>query len=463
MRGRKIAVVQGAAAVLVCAAGALARPGPDVTVCDLTGPTKWGTIGSVTSYSIGTRSYNAGTANLNWIDGSSNHPVIPQNIYRLKDGRFEQLGMSWLKHSFCALQEGQCGTCPPLGGCLSYLQPGCSDPYTSARNGDQNRLGPRNEVNAFTGVFPWPHGLRNVTGNALFKRIQVNNDDLNPTLNPGAYYFGEAEYVARDDATWGNGTNNASYRRILVGALSGGGYTLSFTGNTARTSPAIQAWKDFGGPGGTPDPDVTITNVDVPGEGRYVAGYKVTDLGGGTWHYEFAIQNINSDISGGSFEIPLQPGTVITNAGFHDVNYHSGEPYDNTDWTNTVTSTSIRWASPQTFAQNPNSNALRWATLYNFRFDANAAPTTGNATLGLFKPAEEQSVAFSSRVPGTPPPVACPCDHQDDGTLNSQDFFDFLGDFFANLPAADFNIDGSVNSQDFFDFLACFFAPPAGC
>ena len=50
------------------------------------------------------------------------------------------------------------------------------------------------------------------------------------------------------------------------------------------------------------------------------------------------------------------------------------------------------------------------------------------------------------------------------GSLNSQDFFDFLACFFTpGCPRADFNGVGGVNSQDFFDFLSCFFAPPAGC
>lgn len=52
----------------------------------------------------------------------------------------------------------------------------------------------------------------------------------------------------------------------------------------------------------------------------------------------------------------------------------------------------------------------------------------------------------------------CPCDWNNSGTLNSQDFFDFINPFFAGN--ADFNGSGSTNSQDFFDFLTCFFA---GC
>ncbi|MBC7773565.1 MAG: hypothetical protein H7210_13805 [Pyrinomonadaceae bacterium] len=54
----------------------------------------------------------------------------------------------------------------------------------------------------------------------------------------------------------------------------------------------------------------------------------------------------------------------------------------------------------------------------------------------------------------------CAADYNYDGSANTQDFFDFLGTFFANAATADFNHDERVTSQDFFDFLAAFFA---GC
>jgi hypothetical protein len=50
--------------------------------------------------------------------------------------------------------------------------------------------------------------------------------------------------------------------------------------------------------------------------------------------------------------------------------------------------------------------------------------------------------------------AACRADFNNDGLLNSDDFFDFAGAFLT--AGADFNSDGLSNSQDFFDFLSAF-------
>ncbi len=55
---------------------------------------------------------------------------------------------------------------------------------------------------------------------------------------------------------------------------------------------------------------------------------------------------------------------------------------------------------------------------------------------------------------------SCIGDHNDSGSLEVQDIFDFLGDWFAGLPRADANGSGSLEVQDIFDFLAAWFG---GC
>jgi hypothetical protein len=374
------------AAAVVSLAG-IAAGGPDVIVGELVGTSNYGTQGTKAAFAVGTTSCNIGDAPLSWVSNTNNHPVISQNLYRLSNGRFQQIGQAWLKHGFCALQGNVCSTCTPGGNCAA-LFPGCSDPYSSGLNGDQTGLGPKSEVNAFTGAFPYPW-INNGSGSGVaFKRLQADTSTLGTS---GATYYVSSMYVQPEDAASGNALNNQSYRPANV-TFSGSQWNLSLTGTTQREKPAIQAWKDA-------DAAVQIANFNVPGEGRFIVAMKATSLGGGNWHYEYAIQNFNSDRSGQAFTIPFPAGTVISNIGFSDVDYHSGEPYSGTDWTSSTTGTSVTWQT-QTHATNPNANALRWDTIYNFWFDANAAPGAGSATITLFKPGSPASVSGNIQVPG---------------------------------------------------------------
>jgi hypothetical protein len=371
--------------------------GPDVVYSNITDVAQYGPVGGVYAYAFGTATCNMGDVDLRWGNSWGGSPSVGFNAYRLHDGRIMQLGQSWVKRACCAAAGSGCGiACNGNGG--SVLGVGCQDVYSAGYNGSQGVLARRSSLNPFTGA----HTLSGGSGDAIFARLQIPATDLATANFPGALYFAEGVYVGSDDAPAGNAFNNASYRRLIVGSNG----SMTPTGLTSIGDAAIYAWHDHGLGVGVPDRDVIIAPVDVPDEGQFIVGFKARDLGNGTWRYDYAVFNLNSDRAGGSFSVPLPAGTTVTNVGFHDVAYHSGEPYDNTDWVSSVGATSVTWASPQTFAQNANSNALRWGTLYNFWFDANRPPASGDVTLGLFKPHTPQSVTFQASVPV----VDCPAD-----------------------------------------------------
>ncbi|MEM7453011.1 MAG: hypothetical protein AAF456_01530 [Planctomycetota bacterium] len=343
--------------------------GPDVIVGSIPSIRRWGSVGNQTSFSIGTTSCNIGDADMDWISQSNIHPVISQNVYRVKDGRIEQLGMSWLKHGFAVAAGSLCGSCTDPAG--NYLAPGCSDPYGSGLNGSQGRLGPRSEVNAATGFFPWPHTDLPSTG-TLDGRIIVDNDDIDPSQNPNAVYFVESQYIHPQDAAAGNGLNNASYRRAIV-ETNPFDIEVDPTSGTVREEPAINAWKAI-------HPDVQLYNVDIPGDGRVIVGVRVLQTGNG-FHTEVAIQNLNSHRSVGSINVDCGSGNV-SSPGFTDVDYQH-EPYTGTNWAPSMAGSEIEWAT-DTFANDEDANAIRWNTLYSFWFDSDECPRT--LTLGVFRP-----------------------------------------------------------------------------
>src|SRR5213075_3301232 len=136
--------------------------------------------------------------------------------------------------------------------------------------------------------------------------------------------------------------------------------SIPFTGNDHAMQPGIMAWP-------TLDASVALANADYADQNltaRFIVGAKVTNNGNGTWTYEYAVYNHNSDRSAGSFTVPLSVGTQVTGIGFHDVDSHSGEPYDLTDWSSSITPAGIPWTT-QSHAQNVNAHAIRWGTMYN--------------------------------------------------------------------------------------------------
>jgi hypothetical protein len=198
--------------------------------------------------------------------------------------------------------------------------------------------------------------------------------------------------------------NNASYRPFSV---SGGPTSFSFsaTGPTVRMQPAIIAWAGTGATVNQVDPD--------PGnDGIWFMGYKVTNPSVGVWHYEYALYNMNLDRSIQSFNVPVG-GANISNIGFHAPPQEPAWPNDGTfnnqgysslPWTVDQSVGAITW-STETFATNQNANAIRFGTLYNFRFDANQPPQATTATVGFFKTGSPMMVAIQAPAGGTPTPT----------------------------------------------------------
>ena len=422
--------------------------GPDVIVGAIPDVSKYGSVvvsgQTIMAYAIGTTSCNIGDALLDWFASPDNrHPFIPQNFYRVKNGRCEQIGAGWGKHGFTALQGSLCGACTPSSS-GTWLGIGCSDPYSSGLNGSQSSLGCRSEVNAATGVFPGtPNAGMPGAPATIGRRIQVNGNDLNPTLNAGAVYFAEAQYIHPGDASAGNDNNNASWRTMVIGALSSGAYAITYSGATVMQKSAMEAWK-------TIMPAVTLVNVDVPSDGRFTVGYNVTANTGGTWRYEYAIQNINSHRSGNSFSIPVPAGVTITNAGFKDIDYHSGDPFSPTDWTVATTGGMVTWTGG-TYATSANGNALRFGTTYNFWFDASTAPADATATLGLFRPGTSPTITAVLKGPSALP--TNPADINGDGVVNALDLTQVLSQW-GGPGTADVNDDGTVDGVDLGAVLA---------
>ena len=383
----------------VCLTGST---GPDIVVWELPNLTNYSSSGGFESIAIATTSCNVGDTNANWFGDDNRHPVIAQNLYRLRDvggvSRFEHVGRSWVKHGFFSTNvNGCCGTCAPTPG--TFLGPGCSDPYSSNRNGFQNLMGPRFPINAHTGQFSYPFSAPGHTNN--LKRLEVSIADLFPTNSTPTRYFGEGHYVAADDAAAGNGNNNASYREITAFRI-GTEWLFGTTGPTVVGDPAIRAWK-------TADPEVQETEIQLAGEGFLILASKVTPIDGGWWDYEYALYNMNSDDSIRSFSLPVPGSVAVRNVGFHDLAYRAGDGkndinVDSTDWADTRASGALTWQTA-TFADDDNANALRWGSLMNFRFEANAPPAPGTLTLGRYKSGLSEAVD-NVDVPSAPPGLA---------------------------------------------------------
>jgi hypothetical protein len=374
----------------------------DLRLAELYGLSSYGRTGAypngMNGLSASTTSCNTGGVNIPWNQQmAETHPFIGLSVFRERDGVLEQIGINWIKHGFFALSNNQCGLgCSSSNG--TYMGVGCSDTYSAGNNANRFYLGPRKEVNPYLGLWeacgsffdepvtPDAGCTQTYNGNEpneVNHRIEVHDSDLG---NPDAAYYYEGAYYVADD---GLRENNIGWRQCTTSwDAPGNRWTFSTLGSGINQGLLIETWGD----------ESKQAQV-AAGDGEVVLAVAVTDAGGGTWHYEYALYNWCSDRGVCSFSVPVG-GAPVSGEGFHDIDKNAAN-----DWDITVENGFITWRTDD-YVTDPNANALTYGRLYNFRFDTSAPPAAqtravGQVQCGIFKPGEGTAFFIDTRVPDT--------------------------------------------------------------
>ncbi len=320
---------------------------------------------------------NPGTVNIPWYAAmQSNHPKFGFLLVRLHDDRLEQISdWSYCKHAFTSTNYSGsgCGTTCQDPNTGSLMGVSCFDTYGAGNNADRTWLGPPQEIDPWLGT--WnpvgsyfdvgdpqtglgaADGVRslNTSGfDSVKNRMTVREVDL---TTAGAQYFYGIHLIHQGEAVANRWDNLAS--RGVSPSYSGG--TWSFPNNSVGQAHGsiLQRW-----PGASID-----AGQNGNDDGRIFVAVKVTPLGGGMYHYEYAVHNVDNHRGAASFRVPVDPAATVANFTFGDIDQN---PLN--DWLGAKVGSEI------VFSATPN-NPLNWNTIYNFGFDCSVPPSGGFATL----------------------------------------------------------------------------------
>ena len=411
--------------------------GADILIGELTTFQQFGRLGSVVGCAVDSPVCNAGTEPLDWFPlNNPHHPFMIFNMYRLMDDRIQHIGQSWVKHGFASTQADTCGLgcCPWHDSTRTGI--GCSDTYSAGTNAVQGYLGPRYEINPWSGewVYEGSHlELNKGEHDPIEHRLQLRDDDLDPAQNPDAVYYCELYVLSHDDA---DHMNSIAWEPVVVSGAPGGTWSFNIGGPDTQIGPALDAWA---GAMQTVIPDAPER------DGRVILAVKVSPGEGGTTHYEYALHNHDLDRAIGSFSVPMGSCTTVSNVGFAAVPSHD-EPFSNSPWQATRTADALIWETVPFDGDALDSNPLRWGTLFNFWFDADAEPADTTVSLGLFYPGSPAELTGATTGPAF---HSLPGDLDGNGVIDAADLAILLGSWgpCPNCPA-DFDGDGDVDAAD---------------
>lgn len=355
------------------AGGERVSNGADMRFCQLYGLYQHGRTGSFARLAVGTTSWNVGNRDLQWTSGLGNrHPYIVQNLYRLENGRLEQIAASWIKHGFYALASHQCDLLD-LPDCVfeaghgagGWLGQGCTDTYSPSLNA--SGLRPRSEINPWTGVWAG----QTYSGDYS---LWADDADIDPAQHPGAVYYAEGLYNVADDV---DPLNSISWKPVTFTGSPGGSWTIGMSAAAILPTegPVLEGW---GQRRTLVAQEIPVVHENAGGgadspDGRAVLAVSSTDNGDGSWHYEYVLLNVDMARRIDSFSLPLGSATV-QNIGFHSpTQYDPG--FSNTAWSSSVQAGVLSWST--------SDNPIRWGTAYTFRFDSNSPPAELTAQVGL--------------------------------------------------------------------------------
>ena len=360
--------------------------------------------------------------------GNDQHPNLIWSLYRRDaDGRITQIGRSGMKHAFLTTNSAATN---PVDACGTengnhVLGRACQDTYGTGNNDSTNALGPTRELMPAFGIWgrcgsvfdPDCNGIQDLPTGTFTNRMLVDEADLPPATGGISYLF-ESWYVVRDDIN----IYNTMATRGVVPSWNGSAWTITNVDANSTDAyalgPAIDRWV----PAGTSTETAVNQELNVarstiagstPGESIYEGGHakvavKVTDLGNGTWRYDYVVMNFDYARSATtgvesahslrvlrnhgfkSFSVPHAGGAVISQASYAD-----GDVV-RPDWNLVDDGTSLTWTAPNDAA------SLDWGVMVRFSFVADAAPTGAPVTLDVTEPGAPAEYAVTSLSVGIP-------------------------------------------------------------
>lgn len=363
----------------------------DIAAGNLTGITEIARQGiypdGVSAMSMTSTACNVGTAPIAYrAPMAEEHPVLVMQLYREWGGRFEQIGVSDARHEYFALSSSECSVCQnPTDG--MSLGAGCSSTTGIGINGDRTLLGPRGEIDPWTGAWECAGShfagsvddcLRRHGGSghgSLDHRLTARDQDLG--LN-GASYFYEMYFIAEEDLNHQNNLGSRSCTMVWTGSH----WSMATPAQSMLAGPALARW------GGLQ------SWASIPEDGAVLLASKAIDLGNDRFRYEYALFNLDSQRRVRRLSIPVGTNTVDA-IGFHDPDGDASN-----DWPGSVASGVLTWETDPADVD-PSSPGLIYGTLYNFWFESDAPPSPGHATLEAWERTGDDQVLATAEIPSS--------------------------------------------------------------